>query len=111
MSTWARRVHVDDAIYDYIVRLVSATRPPDAPGIKLGASPRGAIALVRSSQVVAAAQGRDFVDVQDVKRVALPVLAHRLILTPEAELRKVSTEDLVDELMATVDLPPMVRVT
>lgn len=111
MSAWARRIFVDDSIYDYVVRLVAATRPPHAPGVRLGASPRGAIALIRSAQVMAGAQGREFVDVQDIKRVASPVLAHRLILTPEAELRRVNAEDLVDELLATVELPSMVRVT
>ncbi len=109
MSDWVRTVHVADEIYDYIVRLVAATRPP-APGIQLGASPRGAIALMRSAQVIAASQGRTFVDVQDIKLVASPVLAHRLILTPEAELKRVSTEDLVEELLSSIELPAMVRV-
>lgn len=109
MSDWVRTVHVADEIYDYIVRLVAATRPP-APGVQLGASPRGAIALLRSAQVIAASQGRTFVDVQDVKLVASPVLAHRLILTPEAELKRVSTEDLVEELLSSIELPAMVRV-
>ena len=109
MADWVRTVHVADEIYDYIVRLVAATRPP-APGIQLGASPRGAIALLRSAQVIAASQGRTFVDVQDVKLVASPVLAHRLILTPEAELKRVSTEDLVEELLSSIELPAMVRV-
>jgi len=109
MIEWARSVHLDESIYTYIVKLVAATRPPDAPGIRLGASPRGAIAMMRAAQVIAAAQGRDFVDVQDVKRVASPVLAHRLILTPEAELRRVRSEDLVEEFLASVELPSMVR--
>ena len=110
MTDWVRTVHVAEEIQTYIVRLVAATRPP-APGIQLGASPRGAIALMRASQVVAAAQAREFVDVQDVKLVAAPVLAHRLILTPEAELKRVSTEALVEELLATTELPAMVKVS
>ena len=110
MTDWVRTVHVAEEIQAYIVRLVAATRPP-APGIQLGASPRGAIALMRAAQVVAAAQAREFVDVQDVKLVATPVLAHRLILTPEAELKRVSTEALVEELLATTELPAMVKVS
>jgi len=110
MTDWVRTVHVAEELQAYIVRLVAATRPP-APGIQLGASPRGAIALMRASQVVAAAQAREFVDVQDIKLVAAPVLAHRLILTPEAELKRVSTEALVEELLATTELPAMVKVS
>lgn len=110
MSDWVRTVHVADEVYSYIVRLVSATRPP-APGVQLGSSPRGAIALMRAAQVIAASQARTFVDVQDVKLVASPVLAHRLILTPEAELKRVNTEDLIEELLATTELPAMVRAT
>lgn len=110
MSDWVRSVHVADEIYSYIVRLVSATRPP-APGVQLGSSPRGAIALMRSAQVIAASQARSFVDIQDVKLVASPVLAHRLILTPEAELKRVNTEDLIEELLATTEIPAMVRAT
>lgn len=103
-------VHVADEIYDYIVRLVAETRPPKAPGVRLGASPRGAIGLMRATQVLAASLGRAFVDVQDVKRLAGPVLAHRLILTPEAEFAGVDAEDLVEELLAGVELPAMVNV-
>jgi len=103
-------VHADDEIYDYIVRLVAETRPPTAPGVRLGASPRGAIGLLRASQVLAASLGRSFVDVQDVKRLAAPVLAHRLILTPEAEFAGVDAEDLVEELLAGIALPSMVNV-
>jgi len=110
MVDWSRSVHIDDQIYSYIVRVVAATRPPDAPGVRLGASPRGAIGLLRASQVLAASQGRSFVDVQDIKRLASPVLAHRLILTPEAEFARVDSEDLVEELLAGVELPAMVNV-
>lgn len=110
MTDWSRTVHVDDEIYSYIVRLVAATRPPDAPGVRLGASPRGAIGLLRAAQVLAASLGRGHVDVQDVKRLAAPVLAHRLILTAEAEFAGVNAEDLVEELLAGIDLPAMVNV-
>jgi len=110
MIGYSHSVHADDEIYDYIVRLVAETRPPTAPGVRLGASPRGAIGLLRASQVLAASLGRTFVDVQDVKRLAGPVLAHRLILTPEAEFAGVDAEDLVEELLAGVELPSMVNV-
>ena len=109
MADWVRTVHVAEELYAYIVEVVAATRPP-APGVQLGASPRGALALMRAAQVIGASQGRNYVDVQDIKLVASPVLAHRLILTPEAELKRIDTEDLLEELLVSVELPSIVRV-
>ena len=75
----AAGVHVAPSVMDYIVRLVGATRT--VPGVRLGASPRGSVGLLKASRVLAASQGRHFVTPQDVQRLAEPVLAHRLVLT------------------------------
>ena len=73
-----RGVHVDDAVMQYVVRLVAATR--GASGVRLGASPRGSVGLLRASQAAAAMAGRNYVTPVDIQRLAVPVLAHRLML-------------------------------
>jgi MoxR-like ATPase len=78
-------VHVDDTVQDYILRLIGATR--SHADLALGASPRGTLALFKAAQAYAALQGRDFVLPDDVKRLAAPVLEHRLIVSPESSLR------------------------
>ena len=78
MIALARTVHVDHAVMEYIVRLVAATRT--TPGVRLGASPRGSVGLLRAAQAAAAMTGRTYVSPVDVQRLAVPVLAHRLVL-------------------------------
>lgn len=78
MVALARGVHVDHSVMEYVVRLVSATRT--TPGVRLGASPRGSVGLLRAAQVSAAMAGRTYVSPADVQRLAVPVLAHRLVL-------------------------------
>ena len=73
--------------------------------MSLGGSPRASIALFRTSQAMAAIYGRNFVQPDDVKRVAGPVLMHRLILKPESRLRKVTAADVVTEVVADVPVP------
>jgi MoxR-like ATPase len=107
MIAVAAAVFIDDAIYQYIVDLVAATRT--IPELRLGVSTRGALALVRSSRALAATQGRPYVTVDDVKTLAPPALAHRMLLTPEAELRGTKTIDLVDRVLDDVDAPVPVR--
>ncbi|WP_374628380.1 AAA family ATPase [Frankia sp. AgPm24] len=97
-------VHVAPNLRRYLVQLVAATRTiPDI--VRLGASPRGSIALLRAVQVRAAAHGRVFATPDDAKAVAGAVLAHRLVLSPEAELRRVVAEDVVDEILQSVPSP------
>ena len=98
----AAEVQVADALYDYLVRVVAATRA--LPDVRLGASPRGSVALLRAVRVRAASQARPYVFPEDVKALAGPVLAHRLILTPEAELSGRTGADVVEEVLATVEL-------
>jgi len=102
----AREVHVDDKVRRYITQIVHATR--DCDDLALGASPRASIAMFRCSQAIAAIAGRDFVQPDDVKRVAGPVLTHRLILKPEARLRKVTAAAVVEDLVEDVPVPMLV---
>jgi len=96
-------VHVDDTVRDYAVRLVHATR--SHPDVALGASPRGSLALFKTAQARAAVLGRDFVIPDDIKALAAPTLAHRLIISPAARLKNVEARHVVHELLASVPVP------
>jgi MoxR-like ATPase len=96
-------VHVADSLHDYIVRLVAATRT--LPEVRLGASPRGSLALLRAGRALAAADGRGFLLPEDVRSLAVPVLAHRLILTPEAEVRGVLAAQAIERVLANEAVP------
>jgi MoxR-like ATPase len=98
-----RRSHLERDIVKYAARLAAATRSHAA--VRFGASPRGSIALVRTAQALAAIDGRAFVTPDDIKDVAVPVLAHRLILTAEAELNQRGTEEVLDEVLAATPAP------
>jgi MoxR-like ATPase len=103
MIDFAGRIHVAPPLYDYMVQVVGYTR--GHADIRLGASPRASLALLRSVRVRAAAAGRAFVVPEDVKALASHVIAHRLMLTPEAELRGRTAADLVGEALASVPVP------
>ncbi len=98
-----RQVHVEPAIREYIVSLVSATRYH--PEVYLGASPRGSLALLHTSQARAAIKGRDFATPDDIKALALPTLGHRVILNPSARIKNVRTSALIAEILGTVPVP------
>jgi MoxR-like ATPase len=98
-----RRVRVDPAVVDYIVTLVGRTREDAA--VDLGASPRASIALLLCSQVVAAAEGRAFVVPDDVKELCAPVLRHRFLMQPDAELEGIRPDDVVSRILADVPVP------
>jgi MoxR-like ATPase len=102
MADQARHVHVDPSINDYVSRLVEATRT--ATEVRLGVSVRGALALIRSAKTLAAASGRHYVIPDDVKSLAEPVLAHRLVLDPEAEFDGVTTSGIIGQLL--LETPP-----
>jgi MoxR-like ATPase len=97
MAQLARTVHVDPSVNDYVSRLVDATR--SATEVRLGVSVRGALALVRSAKTLAAASGRHYVVPDDVKSLAEPVLAHRLVLDPEAEFDGVTPSSIIGQLL------------
>ena len=96
-------VHVGDAVGAYIVDLVTATRT--SASTTVGASPRGSLAVLKLARCKAALAGRDFVTPDDVKAVAVPALAHRLMLKPELWVQQLAAEDIVRELLETVPTP------
>jgi MoxR-like ATPase len=99
----AAHQRVDERVVDYAVRIVRATR--GWPGLALGSGSRGAIALVRAARVVALLDGRDYVTPDDIKRIALPALRHRVALTPDALLEGRTPGDLVMAVIDSVAAP------
>ncbi len=98
-----RAVRVEPAIFDYLLALVRRTR--EWPAIALGASPRASASLLLVAKATAAREGRDFVVPDDVKEAAVPVLRHRLILRPEAELEGLDADRVVREVLAATAVP------
>src|SRR5579883_3522866 len=98
-----RRVHVDPAVESYIVDVIRATRTHN--GVELGVSPRGTLALYRASQAHAAIYGREYVLPDDVKRLAKPVLAHRILATSQSRLHGRVMDQIIDEVLHTVAVP------
>jgi MoxR-like ATPase len=98
-----KEVYVDTLVKEYILALIDATRKH--PDIYLGASPRGSLALYKTAQARAAIQGRDYVIPDDIKALAEPALAHRLIVSPAARLKNVDPRAVVDELIHSVAVP------
>jgi MoxR-like ATPase len=98
-----RRVRVEPAVENYIVELVRATR--NHSGVELGVSPRGTLALYRSSQAYAAIHGRFYVIPDDVKRVARPVLSHRMIATSQTRLHGRVMEQIIEDVLHNVSVP------
>jgi MoxR-like ATPase len=96
-------VHIDESVRGYCVDLAAATRASQS--VAVGASPRGSLALLKLARCKAALAGRDFVLPDDVKGVAVPALAHRLVLRPELWVRRVSAEDVVREVLDGVPTP------
>jgi MoxR-like ATPase len=101
-------IHVSDALLDYIVAVTSATR--DLPEVRLGVSPRGSLSLLRAARAHAAGSNRSYVIPEDVKTLAVSVLAHRMIMQPEAELRGVKAEDVIRRVLDAVPVPQHVSV-
>ena len=99
----ARSVHVAPALREYLVDLADASR--HHPQLALGMSPRASLGLQRVARARAAAAGREFVVPDDLKALAHPVLDHRLLLTPEAQIQGYRSSDAVDDLLRTVPLP------
>jgi MoxR-like ATPase len=93
-------IHLAEAIKTYVVNVVTATR--SHPDVYLGASPRGSLALARAAQAYAAINGRDYVTPDDVKALAGPALAHRLILQPQARLKDLAATTVIAEVLASV---------
>jgi len=98
-----RSIHVDPSIREYIVAIANATRNHN--NIYLGSSPRGSLALYRASQALAAIRGRGYVIPDDVKLLAKPTLAHRIIVTPAARVRAITSTAVLDEILQSVPVP------
>ena len=102
-ATEVNEVYVDTLIKEYIVSLVNATRKH--PDVYLGASPRGSLALYNTGQAHAAVQGRDYVIPDDIKLLAEPTLAHRLIVSPSARIKNVDPRAVLNEILDSVPVP------
>ena len=103
MQSVTEAVYVSPSIAAYIVDLVAATR--SSPLVSVGASPRGSLALLKLSRSRATIAGRDFVIPEDVKAVAVPALAHRIILRPEVWVQRIRTDDVVGRVLESVPTP------
>jgi len=98
-----REIHVSDEVKRYIVEICDATRRH--PAVQLGASPRAALFLLRTARAKAMREGREFVLPDDVKSLVPVVLAHRMILTPDAEVRGTSPDEVLEEILGSVAVP------
>jgi MoxR-like ATPase len=98
-----RKVHVDESLYDYIVKIAGATRSHS--DVLLGVSPRGTMALFHTAQARALYFGRDYITPDDIKPLVIPVLAHRMIVRPEAKLRRVAASGVLDDIIKHIPVP------
>ena len=96
-------VHVSDEIRQYILTITAATRKSSA--LRLGVSPRGSLALFRGGQALAALRGRDFVIPEDIAALLLPVLAKRIILTPEQQLKGITEQAAIQQIADDIEVP------
>lgn len=106
LAEFKKNIHdiiVEEKIINYIANIITSTR--NHPHLYLGASPRASIATLATSKAFAAISGRDFVIPEDVKKALVPVLNHRVILTPEREMEGMSTENVIHMIMESVEIP------
>ncbi|MHB8997886.1 MAG: AAA family ATPase [Armatimonadota bacterium] len=99
----ASRCHLAENLYDYVLNLIQATRRSET--LYLGASPRGTLALIRCAQALATIRGRDYVEPDDLKQLAVPILAHRVLLSAEARMGDLTTAHVVQELLERATVP------
>jgi MoxR-like ATPase len=99
----SQSVRMSDELKFYVVRLVAATR--QAPGVQLGASPRASIALMKAAQALALFDGQEFVSPEHIREVATPVIAHRLVLEPQAKFSGLTSRQVVDDVLRHVPIP------
>lgn len=97
------KVLIEKQLLEYIAQIVAATR--QSPWITLGASPRASLAIFNASKALAAIRGRDFVTPDDIKEMALPVLRHRILLTPEKEMDGTSTDTIICQIIDKTQVP------
>lgn len=98
-----REIHVEEKLINYIARLVNDTRQNKS--LFLGASPRASIAILNTSKAMAAIRGRDFITPEDIREVTLPVMQHRVILTPEREMEGLKPADIIRDIIQKIEVP------
>lgn len=98
-----QQLYMEDHLLRYIAQIIHETR--NSPALFLGASPRASIALLNGSKAYAAVNGRDFVTPEDIKFIALPVLRHRVMLTPDKEMEGITTDEVVNQIIDKVEVP------
>jgi MoxR-like ATPase len=104
MQRALEQVHVSESVGRYVVDIVTATR--NSAKVEVGASPRGSLAVMKLARAHAALEGRAYVNPDDVKAIAVPALAHRMVLRTELWVRRVAPESVVEEIVASVATPP-----
>jgi MoxR-like ATPase len=103
MKLIAAEIYADPVICDYIMQIVEATH--QAAQVQFGSSIRGGIGLTKLAKAWAAAKGRNYVSPDDVKALAIPVLAHRIILTPDAEFDGIRPEQIIEQILMEIPVP------
>lgn len=98
-----QELYLEEHLFRYIAQIIHETR--NNPALYLGASPRASIALLNGAKAYAAVNGRDFVTPEDIKYIALPVLRHRVMLTPDKEMEGITADDVVKQIVAKVEVP------
>lgn len=101
--TAIKALHVEPKLIEYVAKITHETR--NNKSLYLGASPRASLAMVNSAKAIAAMQGRDFVTPEDIIKVAAPVLAHRIMLTPDKEMEGLTTSDIVAQIIQKIEIP------
>jgi MoxR-like ATPase len=106
LQRWVARVRVDEAIVDYMMAIVEQTRKQEA--LSLGVSPRGAQALYRATQALALVEGRDYAIPDDVKRLAVPIFAHRVVINTRVALAQRASDlgdRILEEILTRIEVP------
>lgn len=98
-----QQIHIEPHLIEFIAKIVNNTR--ENPFLYLGASPRASLAILQASKAFAAINGRDFVTPEDVKHVAIPVLQHRVIVTPEREMEGVNSKQVISQMLDSIEIP------
>jgi MoxR-like ATPase len=103
VHTLMQEMVVEASLINYIAAITHRTR--SHAKLYLGASPRASLSMLRAGKALAALRGRDFITPEDIQYIALPVLTHRIILTPEAEMEGITTEEVIRQILAEIEIP------
>lgn len=103
IKAFTQNVHVEEPLIRYIAQIVQETR--NNPMLFLGASPRASVAILNGAKAFALIQGRDFINPEDIKKIALPVLRHRIVLSPEKEMEGISPDTIVQQIIDKIEVP------